>query len=91
MPGTSLWRGSPETLIGKPVVISSAMPSMAPGVKPVAFGDFSWYWIVVRFPLTVRILDELFALQDHRGYLAYEFLDGKLIRSEAAKVLQLAV
>jgi len=89
--GNFLWRGSPETLMGKPVVISNAMPSMAPGAKPVAFGDFSWYWIVVRFPLTVRVLDELFALQDHRGYLAYEFLDGKLIRPEAVKVLQLAV
>lgn len=89
--GNYLWRGSPETLMGRPVVISNAMPSMAPGSKPVAFGDFSWYWIVVRFPLTVRALGELCAMYDQRMYIAYEFLDGKLIRPEAVKVLQMAV
>ena len=88
--GNYLWRGGADSLLGKPVVISNAMPSIAPGAKPVAFGDFSYYWVVSRFPLTVRVLDELFALHDQRGYLAYEFLDGKLIRLEAVKVLKMA-
>ena len=88
--GNFLWRGSADSLMGRPVVISNAMPSITPGTKPVAFGDFSYYWIVVRFPLTVRALDELFAVRNQRGYLAYEFLDGKLIRPEAVKTLQMA-
>lgn len=88
--GNYLWRGSAESLMGKPVVISNAMPSIAPGKKPVAFGDFSYYWIVVRFPLTARALNELFAVYDQRGYLGYEFLDGKFIRREAVKALQMA-
>jgi len=88
--GGFLWRGSPESLMGRPVVISNAMPSIAPGASPVAFGDFSWYWVAVRFPLTVWALGELFALQDQRGYLAYEFLDGRLIRPEAVKRLQMS-
>lgn len=87
--GNFLWRGNAESLMGRPVVISNAMPSIAPGVKPVAFGDFSYYWVVVRFPLTTRALDEMFAVRNQRGYLGYEFLDGRLIRPEAVKVLQM--
>ena len=58
--------------------------------KPIAFGDFSYYWIVGRKPVTVRTLLEKFVLYDQIGYLAFEFLDGKLVRNEAIKVIQMA-
>jgi hypothetical protein len=35
-----LWRGTADTLLGRPVVISNHMPSAASGSKPIAFGDF---------------------------------------------------
>lgn len=89
--GNFLWRGSPESLMGRPVVVSNAMPSIAPGAKPVAFGDFSYYWIVIRSPLTVRPLNELFAARSQSGYLGNEVLDGRLIRPEAVKALQMTV
>ena len=54
------------------------------------FGDFSYYWIVGRKPVTVRTLLEKFVLYDQIGYLAFEFLDGKLVRNEAIKVIQMA-
>lgn len=88
--GNFLWRGSPESLMDRPVVISNAMPSIVPGTKPVAFGDFSYYWIVIRSPLTVRPLNELFAARSQSGYLGNEVLDGRLIRPEAVKVLQMS-
>ncbi|MGE4274223.1 MAG: phage major capsid protein [Desulfitobacterium sp.] len=59
------------------------------GSKPIAFGDFSYYWVIGRRPIGVRTLTEKFATLDQLGYLAYEFLDGKLIRPEAVKVIQI--
>ena len=52
-------------------------------------GRHSHYWIVNRLPLSVRTLTERFTLQHQTGYLAYEFLDGRLTRPEAVKVLQI--
>lgn len=65
------------------------MPSADDVAKPIAFGDFSYYWIVGRRPISVRTLVEQFAMLDCIGYLAYEFLDAKLIRSEAIKVMEM--
>ena len=66
------------------------MPDAEEGNKPVAFGDFSYYWIVKRTPVSVKILQELFALRHQTGYLAFEFIDGKLIRTDAVKVIEMA-
>ena len=85
--GHYIWNHTNDTIMGKRVVISNAMPTTG---KPIAFGDFSYYWIVQRLPLTVRPLTEKYALRQQIGYLGYEHLDGKLIRSDAIKVLQLA-
>lgn len=87
--GNYLWRGCDDTILGKPVMITEHMPNAEAGSKPVLFGDFSYYWIVKRSPVTVKTLRELFALKGQIGYLAFEFIDGKLIRREAAKALQI--
>mgnify|MGYP006402135367 CR=1 FL=1 len=87
--GNYLWRSTDDTIFGKKVIISEFMPNAEPGKKPVAFGDFSYYWVIGRRPIGVRTLSEKFAALDQLGYLAYEFLDGKLIRPEAVKVIQM--
>ena len=69
--------------------MSEFMPNAESGSKPIAFGDFSYYWVIGRRPIGVRTLTEKFAVLDQLGYLAYEFLDGKLIRPEAVKVIQI--
>lgn len=58
--------------------------------KPVAFGDFSYYYIIDRMPLTVRPLNEMFTKEDKdkMGFLCVEYLDGLMIRPEAVKVLK---
>lgn len=86
--GNYLWRESDDTILGKKIIISEYMPNAAAGSKPIAFGDFSYYWVIGRSPVSVKALSEKFALLDQIGYLAFEFLDGKLIRSDAIKVLQ---
>ena len=87
--GNYLWRDSDDTILGKKVFISEFMPDMESDSKPIAFGDFSYYWIICRSPVSVRALSEKFALLDQIGYLAFEFIDGKLIRQEAVKVIQM--
>lgn len=88
--GNYIWNHTNDTILGKKVFISEFMPSAATDTKPVAFGDFSYYWIVNRSPLSVRTLTEQFIISGCIGYLAFELLDGKLLRPEAIKVLQIA-
>ena len=88
--GNYLWNQANDTILGKQVIISEYMPDIETGTKPIAFGDFSYYWIVGRKPVTVRTLLEKFVLYDQIGYLAFEYLDGKLVRNEAIKVIQMA-
>ncbi len=88
--GNYLWRGAADTLLGRPVVITNHMPSAASGSKPIAFGDMSFYWIVEQEPLQVRALHEKYSFANKTGYLGVERLGGRLIRSEAVKVIQMA-
>ena len=71
------------------MVISEFMPDIEDGTKPIAFGDFSYYWIINRRYAAMRLLKEPFVVFDQLGYLATEYLDGKLIRKDAVKVLQI--
>ena len=87
--GNYIWNHANDTILGKPVQISEYMPSAADGNKPIAFGDFGYYWLVRRSLVSVRTLTEKFAYLNQIGYLALEYLDGKLIRPEAVKVLQI--
>ena len=87
--GNYIWNHTNDTIMGKRVVISEFMPSAESGAKPIAFGDFRYYWVVTRRPLSVRCLTEQFVTQDQVGHLAFEFLDGKLVRNDAIKVLQM--
>ena len=89
--GNYLWNHNNDTILGKQVIISEYMPDVAEGTKPIAFGNFGYYWVVDRAPVSVRTLVEKFALLGQIGYLAYKFLDGKLIRKDAIKVIQMKI
>jgi len=88
--GNYLWRGTANTLLGRPVVITNHMPAATSGSKPISFGDFSYYWIAEQETLRVRALHEKYSFANKTGYLGMERLDGRLIRSEAIKVLKMA-
>ena len=87
--GNYLWNSGNDTILGKPVRVCEFMPDAIPGNKPIAFGDFSYYWAVLRAPFSLRTRTEKFVLYDQIGYLALEYLDGKLVRRDAVKVLQM--
>ncbi len=76
--GNYLWEESMGTILGKPVLISGFMSGIASGNKTLAFGDFSYYWILNRRPLAVRALKEKFELYDQTGYLAWSILTANL-------------
>ena len=85
-----LWSSFNETLMGKPVVIDNAMPLAQKGAKVIAFGDFSNYWIIERRNPTIKTLNELYALEGQIAYLSFEYLDGKLVRPDSVKVMQIS-
>ena len=85
--GNPLWNHANDTILGKPVVIANDMPSVGSGNTPILFGDFSYYWIICRSPVSVRTLKEKFVTLDQVGYLAMEFMDAKLVRREAIQAL----
>ena len=87
--GNYLWNHSNDTILGKKVMISEYMPDPDAGESPIVFGDFSYYWIVRRSPLSLKTLLELYSRNDQIGYVVHEFLDGKLVRPEAVKTLKL--
>ena len=87
--GNYIWNHTNDTILGRKVYISEFMPNAESGSKPIAFGDFRYYWVVGRQPVRIRPLVEKYITIDCIGYRAYEFLDGKLVRPEAIKVMQM--
>ncbi|MBE6679270.1 MAG: phage major capsid protein [Ruminococcaceae bacterium] len=87
--GDYIWNQHDNTILGRPVEYSEFMPSEAAGAKPIVFGDLSYYYVVQRNPLSVRPLVEMFAEQGMVGFAGHERVDGKLIRAEAAKTLEI--
>jgi len=90
--GQYLWQpalteGTPDKLLGRPVYTSAYMPTAAAGAKTIAFGDFKYYWIADRQGRSFRRLNELYATTGQVGFLGSQRVDGKLILSEAVKVL----
>ncbi len=87
--GRYLWNDSDNTIFGKPVITSPYMPKVASGAKSIVFGDFSYYWLIERQPLSIKRLSALYALNGQIGFSAYERLDGKLVQPDALKILQI--
>ena len=88
--GNYLWNHADGTILSRPVTISNDMPSEKPGSMPIVFGDFHYYWIILRSPVSMRTLKEKFVAQNQIGYLATRFLDAKLIRREAVKAIRMS-
>lgn len=93
--GDYLWQpspvlGNPDTILGRPVYTSSFMPEAKSGKKSILFGDLSYYWIADRESRSFKRLNELYAATGQVGFLASERVDGKLILTEAVKVLKQA-
>jgi HK97 family phage major capsid protein len=84
----SLTAGTPDTILNHPIHTSSFVPTAASNAKTIAFGDFSYYWIADRQGRVFKRLNELYAKNGLVGFLGSQRVDGKLVLSEAIKVLK---
>lgn len=81
--GQFMWQmalraGEPNTLAGYSVLESEYAPAFAntAGSPAALFGDFRWYWLVIRRALTIKRLVELFAQTREIGILMDLRYDG---------------
>ena len=91
--GQYLWQpsvqaGEPDRLLGYKLYTSPYVPEVGAGALPVAFGDFSHYWIGDRMGRTVQRLNELFAGNGQVGFLSNQRVDGKVILAEGIQLLK---
>tara|TARA_R110000851_G_scaffold97905_1_gene211928 strand:+ start:9389 stop:10576 length:1188 start_codon:yes stop_codon:yes gene_type:complete len=82
--------GQPDTILGRPVVISDDCEHTATGEKPIMFGDMSYYYIAMRQNVEIQRLDELYAANGWIGLKASLRADGELTSSEAVKAITMA-
>ena len=92
--GQYLWQpsmqaGEPDKLFGYDIYTSPYVPTAAANALPIAFGDFSNYWISDRMNRTVQRLNELYATSGQIGYVSAERVDGKVIMPDAIQLLQM--
>jgi len=92
--GQYLWQpsvqaGEPDRLLGYPIYTSPYAPAVAAGALPIAFGDFSNYWIADRMGRTVQRLNELYAGNGQVGFISTQRVDGKVILSEGIQLLKM--
>jgi len=93
--GAYLWQpsvqaGEPDRLLGYPLYTSPYVPAVEAAALPVAFGDFSNYWIADRLGRTVQRLNELYAGNGQTGFLGVQRVDGKVILAEGIKLLKMS-
>ncbi|OAN53887.1 hypothetical protein A6A04_13425 [Paramagnetospirillum marisnigri] len=87
--GQYLWRqsvrdGEPDTLMGRPLMISEYAPNtFTTGQYVGLFGDFSHYWIADALDMTVQRLTELYAETNQDGFIGRLESDGAPVLAEA--------
>ena len=82
--------GQPDTILGRPVVVSDDCEDTATAKKPILFGDMSYYYIAMRQGFQLQRLDELYAANGQIGLKASMRADGELTSSEAVKCMLMA-
>lgn len=75
-------------ILGSPVVLSSYMPDIEAGEKPVALGDFKRYRVQDRAGFSIQRLNEKYADTGFVGFRGMQRTDGKLLIPEAVKALE---
>jgi HK97 family phage major capsid protein len=94
--GAYLWQpsvqaGQPDRLLGYPIYTSPYVPDVATSAYPIAFGDFSNYWICDRLGRTVQRLNELYSTNGQVGFICTQRVDGKVVLAEGIQLLQMGV
>jgi len=94
--GQYMWRqsvlaGEPDTLLGRPVLMSEYAPNtLTTGQYVGIIGDFSNYWIADALDFQVQRLVELYAETDQTGFIGRLECDGMPVLAEAFARVKLA-
>lgn len=94
--GQYLWRmsvrdGEPDTLLGRPLMVSEYAPNtFTTGLYVGMIGDFSHYWIVDALDMQVQRLTELYAETNQDGFIGRMESDGMPVLAEAFARVKLA-
>ncbi|MEE4350420.1 MAG: phage major capsid protein [Pacificimonas sp.] len=93
--GDYVWRagiesGQPGTLLGHPVVEAAAMPDVASGETPIAFGNFKAGYVIAERTAT-RILRDPYSNKPYVHFYATKRVGGAVSNSEAIKLLRCSV
>lgn len=79
---------APTTLLGRPVYLSSNMPTIAAGARTILFGDVARaYLIVDRKGIEVARSSDRYFDSDQVGFRAIARVDGKVVLPDAVRFL----
>lgn len=92
--GNFLWQpsfqvGQPQTLVGYPITEMAAMPGMAAGAVPVAFGNFQRGYLIID-RMGVRVLRDPFTNKPFVHFYTTKRVGGGLLNPEVLRVLKMA-
>jgi HK97 family phage major capsid protein len=87
--GRPIWEpsmvlGSPDLLLGKPLVADPYMPAVVTGAQPVAFGDFSQFFVRIVGPVRFERSDDYLFGSDLVAFRALIRGDGTLVDQTGA-------
>lgn len=85
----SLGAGQPPTLLGYPLTEMAAMPNIAAGAKPIAFGDFQRGYLVID-RAGVRVLRDPYTSKPNILFYTTKRVGGGVYDPEALKVLNIS-
>lgn len=80
----SMVLGSPDLLLGKPLVADPFMPAVATGAKSIAFGDFSQFFVRIVGPVRFERSDDFLFGSDLVAFRALIRGDGTLVDQTGA-------
>jgi HK97 family phage major capsid protein len=79
--------GAPASLLGERYVINQAMANIALNSRSVLFGDMNKYVVRRVRDVSIRRLDELFAVNDQTAFVGFARVDGEILDTAAIKAL----
>lgn len=91
--GDPIWQpglkdGAPDRILGKPYEVDDDMPDSGASARPVAYGDYTGYWIRDVLELRVTPLPETYARSRQMGYLFDKRVDGVLMEPSKVAALE---
>ena len=85
----SLLEGTPDTLLGHPIVETDAMPDIADGALAIAFGNFKAGYVIAERAETT-VLRDPYTNKPYVNFYAVRRVGGAVVNFEAIKLLRFA-